>query len=54
MDDRKHSISPDFLYGRLGSKAAPIVVDVRREDDFAAADTLIRSLRQRVRAQPEE
>jgi hypothetical protein len=41
MDDRKHSISPDALYARLGSEAAPIVVDVRREDAFAGADTLI-------------
>jgi rhodanese-related sulfurtransferase len=41
MDDRKHSISPHDLYARLGSEAAPIVVDVRRDDDFANADRLV-------------
>jgi rhodanese-related sulfurtransferase len=41
MDDRKHSISPDALYARLGSDAAPIIVDVRRDADFAAAATLV-------------
>ena len=41
MDDRKHSISPDILYARLGSDAAPIIVDVRRDADFASADTLV-------------
>ena len=41
MDDRKHSISPDDLYARLGSEAAPIIVDVRRDADFAGADTLV-------------
>lgn len=37
MDDRKHSISPDALYARLGSDTAPIIVDMRRDADFAAA-----------------
>ncbi len=41
MDDRKHSISPDTLYARLGSEAAPIIVDVRRDADFAGADKLV-------------
>ena len=41
MDDRKHSISPEILYARLGSDAAPIIVDVRRDDDFAGAETLV-------------
>jgi rhodanese-related sulfurtransferase len=41
MDDRNHSISPDALYARLGSKSAPIIVDVRRDADFAAAATLV-------------
>jgi rhodanese-related sulfurtransferase len=41
MDDRKHSISPDALYARLGSETAPIIVDVRRDADFAGADTLV-------------
>ena len=41
MDDRQHSISPDALHARLGSEAAPIIVDVRRDADFAGADTLV-------------
>ena len=40
MDDRKHSISPHDLCARLGSETASIVVDVRRDDDFALADRL--------------
>jgi hypothetical protein len=41
MDDRKQSISPQDLYVRLGSEAAPIIIDVRRDADFAAAATLV-------------
>ena len=41
MDDRRYSISPDALYARLGSEAAPIIVDVRRDADFADASTLV-------------
>ena len=41
MDQSKHSISPHDLYARLGSEAAPIVVDVRRAADFANADRLV-------------
>lgn len=41
MDDRKNSISPDALYARLGSEAAPIIVDVRCDADFASAGTLV-------------
>src|SRR6266404_6009138 len=41
MDGRKHSISPETLYARLGSEAAPIIVDVRRDADFAGAETLV-------------
>src|SRR5207245_2492037 len=41
MDDRKHSISPDALYARLGSEAAPIIIDVRRDADSAGADRLV-------------
>src|SRR5258705_4585486 len=41
MDQSKHSISPNELYARLGNDAAPIIVDVRRETDFAGADTLV-------------
>ena len=41
MDDRKYCISPDTLYARLGSDAAPIIVDGRRDADFAGAETLL-------------
>jgi rhodanese-related sulfurtransferase len=41
MGDRKHSISPEIVYARLGSEAAPIIVDVRRDADFAGADRLV-------------
>src|SRR5258707_7340914 len=41
MEDRKYSISTDALYARLGSEAAPIIVDVRRDADFAGAETLV-------------
>ncbi|UPK38060.1 hypothetical protein IVB18_12695 [Bradyrhizobium sp. 186] len=41
MDDRKTSISPDVLYAGLGSEAAPIIVDVRRDADFASPETLV-------------
>ncbi len=35
------SISPLKLYERLGTAAAPIVIDVRRADAFGADDTMI-------------
>ena len=38
--DQKNSISPRHLYARIGSEAAPIIVDVRRDADFATAATL--------------
>jgi hypothetical protein len=41
MDDHKYFISPDALYARLGSEAAPIIVDVWRDADFAGASTLV-------------
>jgi rhodanese-related sulfurtransferase len=42
MDDRQSSsISSPILYGRLGTAASPLVVDVRRAEDFAAGDTMI-------------
>src|SRR5712664_3002678 len=41
MDDRRYSISPVALYARLGSEAATIIVDVRRDADFADASTLV-------------
>jgi hypothetical protein len=39
MDDRKHSISLPDLHARLGSEAAPIIVEVRRDADCVGADT---------------
>jgi rhodanese-related sulfurtransferase len=41
MEQARHSISPADLYARLGTAAAPVVVDVRRPADFAKADALI-------------
>jgi rhodanese-related sulfurtransferase len=43
MDGQKtsHSVSSDQLYARLGTVAAPIVVDVRNREDFDADDRLI-------------
>jgi rhodanese-related sulfurtransferase len=41
MDRNTNSISPRDLYARLGSEAAPIVVDVRRDDDFANDHRLV-------------
>jgi rhodanese-related sulfurtransferase len=41
MDRSNHSISSRDLYERLGSEAAPIVVDVRRDTDFVGADRLV-------------
>jgi hypothetical protein len=41
MERSKSSISPDALYARLGSEAAPIIVDVRRDADFSCADRLM-------------
>jgi rhodanese-related sulfurtransferase len=40
MDRIKHSISPNDLYARLGSEAAPIVIDVRRDADLPAPPRL--------------
>lgn len=41
MDGNKFSISPHNLYARLGSDAAPIIVDVRRDADFAGSGRLV-------------
>ena len=41
MDAGKNSISSEALYARLGSVAAPIIVDVRPDIDFASAETLV-------------
>jgi rhodanese-related sulfurtransferase len=39
--DRQHSISPQALYARLGSEAAPLVIDVRPDGDFANSRALV-------------
>src|ERR1700730_17435762 len=41
MEQTLSSISPAELYTRLGTAAAPTVVDVRRRADFATAGELI-------------
>ena len=41
MDGSKHDISPHDLYARLGTAAAPVVLDVRSASAFAAADRLV-------------
>jgi rhodanese-related sulfurtransferase len=41
MDEGRFSVSAQSLCSRLGTAAAPLVVDVRREPAFAAADQLI-------------
>jgi rhodanese-related sulfurtransferase len=43
MDGVRPSISPHDLYARLGTAAAPLVIDVRRPPAFAQAQTLIAS-----------
>ncbi len=41
MDGHQHSISVRDLYARLGTAAAPIVLDVRRPEAFSRAERLI-------------
>jgi len=41
MNDRRNPISPLALYARLGTEAAPVMVDVRRDADFAGAKMLV-------------
>jgi len=41
MDRDSPSISPRDLYERLGSEAAPMVVDVRRDKDFLGAERVV-------------
>ena len=51
MDQDGFSIIPDSLYPLIGTRSAPLIVDVRREPAFAAADTLIVGA---IRRRPEE
>jgi rhodanese-related sulfurtransferase len=41
MDGNQLSISPTDLYARLGTASAPVLVDVRRQDEFEADERLI-------------
>jgi rhodanese-related sulfurtransferase len=41
MDGTPSSILPDGLYAHLGTASAPVVVDVRRRQDFDADDCVI-------------
>ena len=41
MDEGRFSISPQSVYERLGTAAAPLIVDVRREPAFAEAGQLV-------------
>jgi len=41
MNGKQLSISPRDLYSRLGTAAAPSVIDVRRPGDFSGADRLM-------------
>jgi rhodanese-related sulfurtransferase len=47
MDDRRNSISPDALYVRPACDPAPVVVDARRDADFASACTPVADAFQR-------
>jgi rhodanese-related sulfurtransferase len=48
MDGQKFSISPHDLYARLGTAAAPLVLDVRRAPAFDKAESLIASAMRRA------
>jgi rhodanese-related sulfurtransferase len=58
MDGTKGSISPSIspneLYARLGTAAAPIVVDVRRSEDFSKSERLVASAFHRLPHQVEQ
>lgn len=41
MDRIRSHISPEDLYKAIGTASAPLVVDIRRPDDFNAADSQI-------------
>jgi rhodanese-related sulfurtransferase len=51
MDEGRFSISADDLYQRLGSAAAPIVIDARRAPAFDADEQLVVGA---IRCNPEE
>jgi uncharacterized protein with von Willebrand factor type A (vWA) domain len=41
MDGKVLPVTSDDFYARIGTAAAPLVIDVRRQDAFNAADKLI-------------
>ena len=41
MDEDRYSISASDLYRRLGTAAAPLLIDVRRSSDFEADEWII-------------
>jgi rhodanese-related sulfurtransferase len=51
MEQAPSSISPADLYARLGTAAAPVVIDVRRQADFSNSNELIVSA---VRREPDQ
>jgi rhodanese-related sulfurtransferase len=51
MDGSSPAIAPDDLYARLGTAAAPVLVDVRPSDAFNADDRLIAGA---VRGDPDD
>jgi rhodanese-related sulfurtransferase len=51
MDRMSHSVSPLDLCARLGTASAPVVIDVRRPEAYAAADRLVAGA---IRRAPEE
>jgi rhodanese-related sulfurtransferase len=51
MDQGRFSISPQTLYSRLGTAAAPLVIDVRRAAQFDADDMMIAGA---IRRAPDE
>jgi rhodanese-related sulfurtransferase len=51
MDEGRFSISADALYSRLGSAAAPIVIDARRAPAFEADERIVIGA---IRVNPEE
>jgi rhodanese-related sulfurtransferase len=46
--DGSHSISPQELYGSIGTASSPIVLDVRRDDAFNADDRMLVSALRRA------
>ena len=47
MDESRFFISPQDLYARMGTAAAPILIDVRRQPTFDDADRMIAGARRR-------